>query len=88
MPDTAGREVAEPLIAARRKIRHRHQAAQPLAEVRPDPLADAFARKALQAEAEGAWLLRNGVHDDFGLLFRASNFEATARFLRRQEPIQ
>ena len=75
------------LIEAAARIRAIHQAAEPLADVRPDPLADAFARKALQAEAEGAWLLRAGVRDGYGLLFRASNFEATTRFLRRQEPI-
>jgi hypothetical protein len=75
------------LVDAGRRIRHLHQVAEPLAEQRPDPLADAFARKALQAETDAVLLLDAGILDGYTLLARASAFEAAARYLRRREPI-
>ena len=82
--DAASRDLAEMVIDTGRRIRHLQQAAVPLAEVRPDPLADVCARKALEAEADGAWLLRAGVADGYQSLLRSSGLDAAARMLRRQ----
>lgn len=84
MLDPDERELAEQVIAAGHAIRRLHQQAEPLTDVRPDPLADAYASKALQDEQDGEWLLRNGIRDGYMALFRAAAHEQTARFLRRQ----
>lgn len=83
MTNPTAADVAEMVIALGPPIRRLHQDAEPLADLRPDPLGDALTRKAINAETNGAWLLRNGIRDGYLLLGRASAFESMARFLRR-----
>lgn len=81
--DAETRRLAEVAMAAGQAVRRLRNDAVPLAEVGPDPLADALALRALEVEADANVLIGLGVDEGLWLALRASGLESATRTIRR-----